>query len=429
MKKVRAFAFAALASTTMVSTAYSAETINVWMRYGDAERPTIARIVDGFTAETGIKVDLFLANIDFETRLTRAAAGGSLPDLVVNDATFMGQLLDMGVVKPIDRASLKGGDELHDVAWNSVQAADGNYYGVPTSAQAFAVFIRKDWREKLGYDVPKTWEDLYNLAKAFTENDPDGNGKKDTYGYVMPLSGTRGYASWFMSDLIWQAGGDFLQQKGDAYVSSMATPAVEKAVTFARKMICDGYAQPAAITSTTGDTLPVFVSGQGGIFRSGPYHIAAFTREPGRDKFEVVAPPAGPAGQAELAEGEAAFVMASTKHEAEAKQFIEYLVSKKGQETGMAAGTGDNAIVRLSVNKNVDVVKVQPDPAWGVFADLYATNARYFPRVPNWKPIRQVAADGLNQILSSCNSDIMSGLQVLDEALNAELKLQEVLAK
>ena len=429
MRKAGAFAAVMLAGTTLATTAYSAETLEVWMRYGDAERPTIERIIDGFTAETGINVDLFLANIDFETRLARAAAGGSLPDLIINDATSMGQLQEMGIVKQIDRESISGGDQLYDVAWNSVHAPDGNYYGVPTSAQAFAVFVRKDWREKLGYDVPETWDDLYNLAKAFTEEDPDGNGADDTYGYVMPLSSTRGYASWFMSDLIWQAGGQFLQPEGDGYVSSMATPEVVEAVGFARKMICEGYAQPAAITSTTGDATPVFSSGQAGIYRSGPYHIAAFVREPGRDKFEVIAPPAGPAGQAELAEGEAAFVMVTTEQEDAAKQFIEYLISEKGQETGMAAGTGDNAIVRLSVNKNVDTKAVQPDPAWATYADLYATSARYFPSVPNWKPIRQAAAEGLNQVLSSCDSDIMAGLENTDEVINAELDQQGVLAR
>ncbi|MGB8454729.1 MAG: extracellular solute-binding protein [Anaerocolumna sp.] len=41
---------------------------------------------------------------------------------------------------------------------------------------------RKDWADKLGLEEPKTIEDVYNMAKAFTEQDPDGNGKNDTYG-------------------------------------------------------------------------------------------------------------------------------------------------------------------------------------------------------------------------------------------------------
>ncbi|NOU66119.1 extracellular solute-binding protein [Paenibacillus sp. LMG 31461] len=50
------------------------------------------------------------------------------------------------------------------------------------------VFLaRTDWLKKLNLEVPKTTEELYAVAKAFTENDPDGNGKKDTFG--MSLGG------------------------------------------------------------------------------------------------------------------------------------------------------------------------------------------------------------------------------------------------
>ncbi|MDN3722434.1 extracellular solute-binding protein [Roseibium salinum] len=283
-------------------------------------------------------------------------------------------------------------------------------------------------RKKLGYDVPKTWDELYELARAFTEDDPDGNGQADTYGYVMPVSATRGYATWFLSDLIWQAGGQFLEQKGNGYTSSLGTPEVEKAVSFARDFICNGYAQPSAITATTGDATPVFSSGQAGIYRSGPYHLAPFSKEPGREVIEVIAPPAGPAGQGELAEGEAAFIMGSTEQEDAARQFIEYLISADGQKTGMAAGIDSSPIVRLPVNKNVDVAEVQPDKAWATYAELYATSGHYFPRVPNWKPIRQMTADGFNRILADCSSDITAGLAEIDETVNAELAKQGVRA-
>ncbi|MEF2072627.1 ABC transporter substrate-binding protein [Consotaella aegiceratis] len=429
MRIIKTTLTAALLSSALATAAQAADTLDVWMRYGEAEEPTLEAITSKFEEETGIKVNLFLANIDFETRLARATVGDSLPDVVVTDATTMGQMREMGILKEIDRSSIAGGDDIYDVAWDSVRAFDGKYFGVPTSAQAFAVFIRKDWREKLGYDVPKTWDDLFALAKAFTEEDPDGNGAADTYGYVMPLSTTRGYATWFLSDLIWQAGGQILEPKENGFVSSLGTPEVEKAVEFARNFICEGYAQPAAITSVTGDATPVFSSGQAGIYRSGPYHIAAFDREPGPDVIEVVAPPAGPAGQGELAEGEAAFIMATTEAEPEAKKFVEFLISEEGQTLGMAADTGANPTVRLSINKKVDTLAVRNDERWATFADLYATSAHYFPQVPNWPPIRQMTSDGFNRILADCSSDIAANLADMDETVNAELDRQGVLAK
>ena len=35
----------------------------------------------------------------------------------------------------------------------------------------------------LGLDVPTTMDELYEVAKQFTENDPDGNGVDDTVGF------------------------------------------------------------------------------------------------------------------------------------------------------------------------------------------------------------------------------------------------------
>jgi putative aldouronate transport system substrate-binding protein len=42
--------------------------------------------------------------------------------------------------------------------------------------------IRKDWLDKLGLEAPTNPEELLAVAKAFTEEDPDGNGQDDTYG-------------------------------------------------------------------------------------------------------------------------------------------------------------------------------------------------------------------------------------------------------
>jgi putative aldouronate transport system substrate-binding protein len=53
-----------------------------------------------------------------------------------------------------------------------------------------AMFIRADWLEKLNLQIPQTTEELFEVAKAFAERDPDGNGQKDTYGIA--LSRTNG---------------------------------------------------------------------------------------------------------------------------------------------------------------------------------------------------------------------------------------------
>lgn len=40
------------------------------------------------------------------------------------------------------------------------------------------LLIREDWLQKLNLQVPTTTEELYNVANAFVNQDPDGNGKR-----------------------------------------------------------------------------------------------------------------------------------------------------------------------------------------------------------------------------------------------------------
>lgn len=65
-------------------------------------------------------------------------------------------------------------------------AVDGKFYGLyterPSSRQG--IIIRKDWLDHLHLNKPQTLEELYNVIKEFTYNDPDGNGKPDTLGLV-----------------------------------------------------------------------------------------------------------------------------------------------------------------------------------------------------------------------------------------------------
>ncbi len=87
----------------------------------------------------------------------------------------------------------------------------------------------------------------------------------------------------------------------------------------------------------------------------------------------------------------------------------------------MGKGSQHIPVVRLPVNKNVDVKAVYQDERWETFAKLYNEQGRYVPQIPNWTPVRQVAADGFNRIFADCNSDISAELKTIDGKVNAEL--------
>lgn len=248
-------AFATLLAFGPAAGAADAPVLRMWTRSGTDTRAAWDAITAKFTERSGIKVELFSATTDFEQRLARAMAGNDLPDAIINDTASLGQFVALGIASEIDRATIKGSADITDRAWQGARGFDGKYYAVPFSVHPFVLFIRRDWRVKLGLPVPKTWADLQALSKAFAERDPDGNGKPDTYGLEILGSVTRGYASWYLSSYIWQAGGEFVRDAGNGkFRGALADPPVATAVRYVRNYLCvDKSAQPGAINAAPFD--------------------------------------------------------------------------------------------------------------------------------------------------------------------------------
>jgi len=64
------------------------------------------------------------------------------------------------------------------------------------------LWIRKDWLDKLNLPVPKSIDDVLKICEAFTKNDPDGNGKADTFGISVdkiPQTSLLGFFNGFYS--------------------------------------------------------------------------------------------------------------------------------------------------------------------------------------------------------------------------------------
>lgn len=56
-------------------------------------------------------------------------------------------------------------------------------YGFPiSSGNGCITYIRKDWLDQLNLSMPKNYKEYIEVLRAFTNEDPDGNGKNDTYG-------------------------------------------------------------------------------------------------------------------------------------------------------------------------------------------------------------------------------------------------------
>ncbi|MCK2219795.1 sugar ABC transporter substrate-binding protein [Actinomadura sp. ATCC 31491] len=403
-------------------------TLEIWIRQApDSDSAkTAQKLADAFTKASGVKTKVVALFDDFETKLNQQAAQRQLPDIVINDTAQLGNMHSQGWLQEVNKSSLAGADQLADRAWQAAAGSDGKYYGAPFSAQAFALIVRKDWREKVGMEPPKTWEDLAKLAAAFTEKDPDGNGQKDTSGFVAPAGTKRGYASWYASSLIYANGGDFLKANGPGkYVATANDPRFVEAVQYLQDQFCKAKTvNPGAVSNDTTVTHEVFEKGQGGIYLVGPYVLARFVKSIGTDKIEVLPVPKGPSGgPGTLGEGENVYLMAGSRMQDAQKKFAEFAISPEGQRIGMNKDA-NGAIVRLPVNKGVDMAAERQDPRWKVFQESYDF-AVYAPPVPNWAPIRQTSADAINAVWADCSADVKTAMDGLNTKLTQELQNQK----
>ncbi len=76
--------------------------------------------------------------------------------------------------------------ELATPACLAVSAVGGRNYLFPAnvSSARLGVLYRQDWLDALNLEAPTTIETFKEMVRAFTEDDPDGNGQKDTIGFA-----------------------------------------------------------------------------------------------------------------------------------------------------------------------------------------------------------------------------------------------------
>lgn len=150
----------------------------------------------------------WVPNASYTDKFNITLASGKLPDIIyvgdVKASSFVNAARSGAFweVSPYLQ-DYKNLSEANPVILSN-SAIDGKNYGIyrGRALGRNGVVFRKDWLEKLGLENPQTVDDFYNMLKAFKEQDPDGNGKADTYGMVL-VKWTGGWASGFDTIKLW----------------------------------------------------------------------------------------------------------------------------------------------------------------------------------------------------------------------------------
>ena len=124
-----------------------------------------------------------LSSGNYDSRLSLLISGNELPDMfVVNNATMFAMLRDNGLIEDLGTAfwylndELKENFYLNELYYPGLETCmqEGRLYAFPSidnpNEAAQKLYIRKDWLEIVGKEIPTTYEEVIDVAKAFRDN-------------------------------------------------------------------------------------------------------------------------------------------------------------------------------------------------------------------------------------------------------------------
>ena len=255
------------------STAAKLSTLTVMAPYLSTQAPAADTPVGAALEKViGTKLDVtWVPNSSYGDKTNITLASNDIPDVMViqgKDSGFVSNA-EAGAFWDLtdylkDYPNLK----TNEPQVQEASSINGKVYGVFRARDVMrtAVMVRKDWLKKLGLSMPKTTADLLKVAKAFTDDDPDGDGKKDTYGIAIP-KWPGGFATNSPYDAIetWYGAGNDWYQTGGKLEPTFTNPKWIDALNFEKKLVQGGYVNPDYATLDSVDWNQPFLTGKAGI--------------------------------------------------------------------------------------------------------------------------------------------------------------------
>ncbi len=185
---------------------------------------------------------------EYEQRLRLEMAANDLPDIFpCHSQADIKQMADAGVIQPIgkvldayktsltDLILYGGGDAPFNMA-----TVNGELYAIPrvmpsTDPYGYC-WVRGDWIEKLGADIPQTMDEYIEMMYKVVDADFDGNGVKDTTGLIAFQDVSS------LTNFFWSYGAypNMWIEKDGALVYGATQPEMKNALSALKKLYADG---------------------------------------------------------------------------------------------------------------------------------------------------------------------------------------------
>ncbi|WP_455381440.1 extracellular solute-binding protein [Salinispira pacifica] len=166
----------------------------------------------------------------------------------------------------------------------------------PIQRVQMAFGVRKSWLERVGKSFPENWDQMVELAKQFTNGDPDGNGKNgDTFGLALEAANPRDLVH--MIDLFSFGSGikhTIIDPQGNITINEPQHKAIVKAIIGLYR----NYVPKDTVNYSFNEMYQIIEGGKAGMFRVGDWNVNKWDQpDVLNGDYEIGAWPAFKAGE------------------------------------------------------------------------------------------------------------------------------------
>ncbi|RLQ94867.1 extracellular solute-binding protein [Falsibacillus albus] len=239
-------------------------------RYGDpppASSPGIDMINERFNVDYKPEI---IPQGDYAEKSSAIVASGSMPDMIgftADDNRFY-QWAKEGAFLPLNDylKEYETLSKIPDHVYDSFKV-NGKIYGIPRYSNPYPLtpIIRKDWLDNLGLEMPTNYEELEKVAIAFTKDDPDQNGKDDTYGLAVGENINPN----FNMGAYWDASAWYHKNDDGDFIPGMISDGRKGLIQFFADLYKEDAMTKDFAVLNWADTNNEFYSGKAGIFVGG----------------------------------------------------------------------------------------------------------------------------------------------------------------
>lgn len=266
--------------------------------------------INDISEEVGVDIDWTYVRSGWEEQKNPILSSGELPDVFIasidnNDiATYENLFLPLNDLieehAPNIQRMFEEMPEVKELATN----VNGKIYGLPSviphrPKSEVIPMINKVWLDNLGLEVPTTFDEFYEVLKAFKEEDPNGNGEADEIpfdwgpdmGPYSAVSLLGAYGNYTVNSSDW-----FNVAKDGTHVYIPETDDYRKLVEFLHELYVEGLINQEVFTQ---DWDQFFARSQNPKAATVGYTIGwSFDQRVGRweDEYEVISPIAAEEG-------------------------------------------------------------------------------------------------------------------------------------